>query len=76
MNETSTGSGHVRAAAYSIQEFCAAHGGIARTAFYEMMKNGHGPRTFKVGRRTLISLEAAADWRRSMEAENAKGSPT
>jgi len=28
-----------------------------------------GPRLMKVGRRTLISVEAAADWRRDMEAK-------
>ncbi|WP_212566890.1 hypothetical protein [Aromatoleum tolulyticum] len=35
--------------------------------FYKLMKSGHGPRIMKVGTRTLISVEAAADWRRQME---------
>lgn len=48
--------------AYSIDEFCAAHGGITRQHFHSLMKRGLGPRTFKVGRRTLISRRAAAEW--------------
>lgn len=57
--------------AYSPAQFCDQHG-IARTTFYALLKEGRGPRTFKVGRRTLISAEAAADWRARMEAESAK----
>ena len=35
------------------------------------MKDGRGPRMMKLGRRTLISAEAAADWRRQIELESA-----
>lgn len=55
--------------AFSPAQFCDQHG-IARTTFYALLKEGRGPRTFKVGRRTLISVEAACDWRRRMEAES------
>lgn len=56
------------AGAYSIDEFCAAHGGITRQHFHSLMKRGLGPRTFKVGRRTLISRRAAAEWVARMES--------
>jgi len=36
---------------------------------YHLVNAGKGPRLMKVGRRTLISVEAAADWRREMEAK-------
>jgi hypothetical protein len=54
--------------AYSIDEFCARHG-ISRAGFYNTLKAGTGPRVMKVGNRTLISKEAAAEWRRKCEAE-------
>jgi len=53
--------------AYSIDEFCFAHG-FCRASFYNMLKRGEGPRVMKVGGRTLVSHEAAADWRRDREA--------
>lgn len=56
-------------AAFSVDEFCATHGGMSRVMFYELLKTGRGPRIMKVGRRTLVSVEAAAEWRRRMEQE-------
>ena len=53
--------------AFSIDEFCSVHG-ISRAMFYKILKEGGGPRTMRVGSRTLISDEASADWRRQMEA--------
>lgn len=55
-------------AAYTVQEFCQAHGGFSRPFFYSLVKQGKGPRLMKVGRRTLITAEAAAEWRAQMEA--------
>jgi predicted DNA-binding transcriptional regulator AlpA len=52
--------------AFSIEEFCRAHG-ISRAMFFKIMKEGTGPRTMLVGSRRLVSDEAAADWRRQME---------
>lgn len=52
--------------AYSVAEFCAAHR-IGRTFFYELLKQRRAPRLMKLGRRVLISAEAAADWRAAME---------
>ena len=36
-----------------------------RGFFYKLKKQGEGPREMKVGARTLITLEAAAEWRRA-----------
>jgi len=51
----------------SIREFCAQHGGISEDLFFKMQREGWGPTVMKVGSRTLISHEAAADWRRARE---------
>ncbi len=56
--------------AFSVASFCKAHG-ISRALFYKLLKNGNGPRTMKVANRTLISVEAARDWRSQMEAATA-----
>jgi hypothetical protein len=52
--------------ASTVDEFCHSHR-ISRGTFYNLLKAGHGPSIMKVGARTLISAEAAADWRRKME---------
>ena len=56
-------------AAFTVPEFCSAHR-ISRALFYIMARDGRGPAIFKCGRRTLISIEAANDWRRRMEAKS------
>ena len=40
-----------------------------RDSLHNMCKVGKGPRMMKLGRRVLISAEAAAEWRRQLEAE-------
>lgn len=55
--------------AFSIPAFCAAHGGLSPAFFYKLMSDGRGPKTMRVGGRTLISIEAAAAWRAQREAE-------
>ena len=57
--------------AYSIPQFCSAHS-ISRALFYLLMKEGRAPAIMKVGRRTLISAEAAAAWHRRIESETLK----
>jgi predicted DNA-binding transcriptional regulator AlpA len=52
--------------ATSIADFCTAHS-ISRAHLYNLMKRGQGPTVMKAGKRTLISNEAAAAWRRAME---------
>ena len=50
-------------AAFTVSEFCEAHR-ISQAKYYEMKKEGWGPIEMEVGRRRLISYEAAAEWRR------------
>lgn len=60
--------------AYTIQQFADAHH-VSRTHVYALLKTGRGPRVMRVGRRTLVSVEAAADWRRQVEQETAAAAP-
>jgi hypothetical protein len=55
-------------AAFSIREFCAAHR-ISQSMYFKLRNMGLGPREMSVGTRKLISLEAAAAWRRTRERE-------
>lgn len=52
--------------ALSVTEFCREFG-ISRGLFYCLLRKGQGPSIIKAGRRTLISQEAAEQWRRGME---------
>ncbi len=54
--------------AMSIRLFCKRHG-ISPSFFHYLIKVGKGPRTMKLGQRTLITSEAARDWRLEREAE-------
>ena len=58
--------------AFSIPEFCEAHG-ISEGFFYKLKKQGEGPREMKVGARTLITFESAAEWRRARENQHNRG---
>ena len=53
-------------AAFSIKEFCEAHG-ISEALYFNLKKRMQHPREMKVGRRILISQEAAAAWRAARE---------
>jgi len=53
-------------AAFSVFGFCVAHG-LSRSKFYDMWRSGEGPRVMKCGSRTLISVEAAREWRLARE---------
>ena len=57
---------HITNQAQSVDEFCKANS-ISASMFYKLAKAGKGPRIMKVGRRTLISSEAANEWRKQME---------
>jgi hypothetical protein len=59
----------VGAGAFSITQFCLAHGGMSEAMFYKLMRDNRGPQVMKVGGRTMVSAEAAAAWRRAREAE-------
>ena len=58
-------------AAAGVSEFCEQHG-ISRAMLYGLWRAGKGPVFFKAGKRTLISREAAEDWRRRMERATAQ----
>ena len=53
-------------AAYSIADFCEAHG-ISIGLYYALRRRKQAPQEMRVGRRWLISQEAAAEWRRARE---------
>lgn len=57
------------ASAFSIAEFCSRHR-ISRTTYYALKKDGRAPLEMKIGTRVLISVEAAENWRRRVEAES------
>jgi predicted DNA-binding transcriptional regulator AlpA len=48
--------------ALSIIEFCEAFG-ISEDFFYKLKRQGQTPKLMKVGKRTMISMEAANEWR-------------
>jgi hypothetical protein len=54
-------------AAFTIPEFCEAHR-FSPARYYEIKKEGWGPDEMVVGRRRMISCEAAERWRRAREA--------
>ena len=56
--------------ALTILEFCAAFR-ISDDFYYKLKRQGKGPREMKVGKRTLISLVAADEWRIERERETA-----
>jgi predicted DNA-binding transcriptional regulator AlpA len=53
----------------SIQTFVADYG-ISRSSLYRLWQEGAGPKITRVRSRTLISSEAATEWRRRVEAES------
>jgi hypothetical protein len=52
--------------AFTVLEFCDAHR-ISRSRYYELKKQGLAPVEMIVGRKRLISFEAADLWRRERE---------
>lgn len=55
-----------KSGAYDIRDFCDYHK-ISKSHFYNLLKKNLAPKMMSVGRRKLISEEAAAEWRRAME---------
>ncbi len=52
--------------AYTIDTFCRTHE-ISRSEYYLLRKRGLAPAEIRLGRKVLISVEAAAKWRERME---------
>lgn len=48
--------------AYSIPAFCRRHQ-ISESYYFKLKNQGLGPATMQIGRRVLISREAAKHWR-------------
>jgi hypothetical protein len=48
--------------AFSIREFCDRNG-ISWGHYFNLRKRGQAPREMRAGRRVLITVEAAAEWR-------------
>lgn len=55
----------------SIAELCEELG-ISKSFFYKLQAKGRGPATLKMGRRTLITREAADTWIANLQ-ENTGG---
>lgn len=55
-------------AAFTVEAFCISHS-ISRAHLYQLWKDGLGPKRIPgIGRKVLISVEAAREWRSQMEA--------
>lgn len=50
----------------NVTEFCSRHS-ISRSLFYKSLREGWGPKIMKAGRRTLVTVEAAREWRSRQE---------
>jgi hypothetical protein len=64
---TTTAAGLPDGDCYSIVEFCNRHR-ITRQFYHRLRNRGLGPREMRLGRRVLITKEAAAAWRAAREA--------
>jgi hypothetical protein len=53
--------------AFTVEEFCRQHS-LGISTYYRLRQQGQGPQEMQVGGKRLISIEAAAAWRRSREA--------
>lgn len=60
--------------AYTIPQFCEAHG-ISIDTYFRMQRTGTGPVIKKIGQSTRISVEAARAWREAGKAETQKEHP-
>jgi hypothetical protein len=58
--------------AYTIEQFIRRHP-MSRALYYKQQAAGLGPKIMKIGNKTLISKEAAAEYRRKMEDPAAEG---
>jgi hypothetical protein len=61
-------------AAFTVDEFCYSHR-MSRSELYKQWRQGTGPRFYRKGKHRLISVEAAADYRREREAAEAASTP-
>lgn len=52
--------------ALTINDFCEAYS-ISRSYFYKLKEQNRAPKTFTLGRKVLISRQAAEEWQRTVE---------
>ncbi len=52
--------------AYTLREFCKAYK-TSRSKLYLLWEEGKGPKTFRIGRKILISADAARKWIKKLE---------
>jgi len=57
--------------ALSIAQFCQAYG-ISRATYYNLAKAGNAPAILKIGRRSIITNDAAKSWETAMTKASAK----
>lgn len=55
--------------AYSVPEFLQVYR-ISRTKLYELWQKNKGPKSYTIGRKRLISVDAAETWQRQMEQDS------
>jgi hypothetical protein len=60
---------------YTIKTFCRRHM-ISVSFYFKLRQQGLGPQTMKLGKRVLVSKEAANQWRREREAATRKANAT
>lgn len=53
--------------AFTVTEFAQAYR-LSRATLYNLWKGGEGPKRMRVGRRVVVSRDAAEQWRRQVEA--------
>jgi hypothetical protein len=58
----------------SVAQFCARHC-VSRAQFYQLLKAGLAPKTFFVGRRRFITVDAAREWLARMEKQSSNQDP-
>ncbi|HZW20241.1 hypothetical protein [Noviherbaspirillum sp.] len=56
---------------FTIRQFCEDHD-LSKAFFYKLVRNGLGPKVLKVGRRSMVTTEAAAEWRAAMQERSGK----
>jgi hypothetical protein len=56
--------------AFAFEEWCR-YRGFCRATGYNLLKRGKGPKIIKVGARTIVTVEADAEWVARMQAETA-----
>jgi len=72
-SQATAGVGHNRGppeaepALYTIEGFCKSHN-VSRSLLYQLLRDGIGPRTIKLGRTVRISREAEIAWRAERQA--------